>query len=67
VSDLGIVHEGSPSGRLTVSVGIGYCGSPLDVSEPILFEYADRALYMAKGQGRNCVVLQVVRQKQAVA
>jgi diguanylate cyclase (GGDEF)-like protein len=66
VLGLDIVHEGAPSGRLTVSVGIGYCAGPVDISEPILFDTADRALYEAKAKGRDCVVLKQVPDRTLV-
>jgi diguanylate cyclase (GGDEF)-like protein len=44
-------------GRVTVSIGIGYTENAQDVDQTMLFETADRALYEAKRQGRNGVVL----------
>jgi predicted signal transduction protein with EAL and GGDEF domain len=44
-------------GRVTVSIGIGYTENAQDVEQTMLFETADRALYEAKRQGRNGVVL----------
>jgi len=67
VASLGIVHDGSPQGRLTVSLGVGHCAHASDLSEPILFEVADRALYEAKSRGRDCVVLSQVRETEPVA
>jgi len=53
VAELAIVHEGAPTGRLTVTFGIGYCARENDVSEATLFNAADEALYRAKREGRD--------------
>jgi diguanylate cyclase (GGDEF)-like protein len=57
VSLLAIQHEASRYGVVTVSVGIASFGrdTHLPRSE-MLLEYADRALYRAKADGRNLVV-----------
>ena len=67
VASLGIVHEGAPRSRLTVSLGVGHYAGASGVSEPLLFETADRALYEAKNRGRDCVVLSRVCETAASA
>ena len=54
ISKLTIGHNGS-SIRPTVSIGISTrtCGQKEHISD--LFDRADRALYIAKQSGRNCV------------
>jgi len=75
VHDLDIPHEGSPIGRVTISLGLAsaidlvpesaYAGRDVEKgSDPtILVEQADRALYAAKTNGRN----QVIRLPRSVA
>jgi diguanylate cyclase (GGDEF)-like protein len=57
VEQLEIVAPKGALGRVTVSIGIGYAEDAVDVDQRMLFETADRALYDAKEQGRNIVVL----------
>ncbi len=55
IQQLGIPHEGSVFGSLTVSVGVATL-IPLQVEGlPRLLGAADWALYEAKREGRNCV------------
>ena len=54
VHALGIVHEGSPVGRLTVSAGVTALGP--GESTAAFARRADEALYRAKADGRNRVV-----------
>jgi len=55
IQQLGIPHEGSVFGSLTVSVGVATL-VPLQVEGlPRLLGAADWALYEAKREGRNCV------------
>jgi diguanylate cyclase (GGDEF)-like protein len=55
VADLGIPHEGAPSGRLSISLGMvaGEAGELLDT----MLQQADEALYRAKTAGRDRVSL----------
>lgn len=47
----------SDGARLALSVSIGMANFPLDTDAPkLLLEYADQAMYLAKDQGRNCVM-----------
>ena len=59
VTSLGLRHEGSPYGIVTLSAGVGSCQF---VSEPgtwpSLIKAADEALYAAKAQGRNTIAVQ---------
>jgi diguanylate cyclase (GGDEF)-like protein len=58
VSGLDIPHAGSPSGRVTVSVGVAAVDAAREASHETAIRLADRALYLAKDQGRDrCVVL----------
>jgi diguanylate cyclase (GGDEF)-like protein len=59
VSGLDIPHVGSPStGRVTVSVGVAAVDAAREASHETAIRLADRALYLAKDQGRDrCVVL----------
>lgn len=54
VEALGIVHAGSPFGYVTISLGVAAFvpASPEDAATRLLAN-ADRALYTAKGAGRN--------------
>jgi len=54
VADLQLPHPATPSGKVTISIGIStWDGSP-NPSPEALISAADQALYLAKGRGRNC-------------
>jgi diguanylate cyclase (GGDEF)-like protein len=46
--------KSQPTGAVTVSIGISSFGPELDTPAEIIYA-ADRALYLAKGRGKNCV------------
>lgn len=54
--DLGLPHEGSEKGLITVSIGIAcYPGAVIERTEAELLRRADQALYDAKAAGRDRV------------
>jgi diguanylate cyclase (GGDEF)-like protein/PAS domain S-box-containing protein len=55
VECLGIPHEASSSGIVTISVGVAATQAGQDSDPAMLVGAADRALYAAKRQGRNCI------------
>jgi diguanylate cyclase (GGDEF)-like protein len=57
VEGLATVADGSAPAPVTVSIGIGFAQNARHSDRVALFEAADRALYSAKGRGRNQVVL----------
>lgn len=63
------LHVGSPSGQLTVSIGVaafdGDANPELTVEQ--LVHQADQRLYEAKAAGRNTVMPQDVHSQVAVA
>ncbi|HGL4258302.1 sensor domain-containing diguanylate cyclase [Burkholderia dolosa] len=58
VVELGIRHDASPFGCLTVSIGVSTCDPDRDAGMQAALKLADDALYRAKERGRNCVVVQ---------
>lgn len=55
VQALGLPHESSVAGVVTVSIGVASLVPQLTEGMPRLLSAADWALYEAKRQGRNCV------------
>ncbi|MFN6972589.1 MAG: GGDEF domain-containing protein, partial [Rheinheimera sp.] len=56
-ASLNIAHQTSPLGRLTVSIGIAVLVPQVHETSMLLVEKADQALYQAKNNGRNQVVV----------
>lgn len=52
-----IFHEGKPLGPVTVSIGLTIESLETNLSIDSLIQHADAALYQAKTEGRNRVVL----------
>jgi diguanylate cyclase (GGDEF)-like protein len=55
IARLDIPHAGSPSGRLTLSIGVAVARPVLGAPESEVVKEADEALYDAKRTGRNRV------------
>ena len=56
VHDVGIPHQDSAFGVLTISCGVAGLPSASKIdSSRYLVEFADQALYRCKNKGRNCV------------
>jgi diguanylate cyclase (GGDEF)-like protein len=55
LAELDLRHEDSPLGRITLSMGVA-ATIPENNDEGTLFAEVDRRLYLAKQQGRNCIV-----------
>ncbi|RQS13085.1 sensor domain-containing diguanylate cyclase [Burkholderia sp. Bp9002] len=58
IHDLGIRHDASEFGRLTASIGVATCFPQWDAGVQAALKLADDALYRAKENGRNKVVVQ---------
>jgi diguanylate cyclase (GGDEF)-like protein len=56
VEDLCITHASSPSGQVTISVGVASMVPGPGQDPENLLEAADSGLYRAKRRGRNAVV-----------
>jgi diguanylate cyclase (GGDEF)-like protein len=59
------VNAESPSARVTASIGVAIYVAARHTNAPALFQDADRALYDAKGGGRNQVVVFTPRAEPA--
>ena len=59
IEDLGLRHGNRPDGvdNVTVSVGVALCGGAEAMDPEAIVALADRALYIAKAEGRNCTRL----------
>jgi diguanylate cyclase (GGDEF)-like protein len=55
VEGLGIPHEDSPFGRVTLSVGVATMAASRDTGAEAVLKRADEALYEAKASGRNAM------------
>ncbi|MGU7784164.1 sensor domain-containing diguanylate cyclase [Burkholderia sp. PU8-34] len=58
IQELGIKHAASEFGRLTASIGVTTCFPEWDGGVQAALKVADEALYRAKANGRNKVVVQ---------
>ncbi len=51
------IRAGGSEIRVTVSIGLAFGAPHWPLSEISLIQAADEALYQAKAEGRNCVIL----------
>lgn len=61
---MGISHEYSPYGQVTLSIGIAACVPMMHDSEERLLGFADQALYQVKEKGRNNVAIATYQTKE---
>ncbi|MBL8021743.1 MAG: diguanylate cyclase [Leptospirales bacterium] len=66
VEGLRIDHEGAPGKIVTASIGVASLLPARDASPEILVKAADRALYRAKQEGRNCFAVFDVEKDGAI-
>lgn len=59
VHELGLKHASSPLGIVTVSLGVATTVPSQEKTPETLVELSDKALYLAKQQGRNCIICSV--------
>jgi diguanylate cyclase (GGDEF)-like protein len=58
IQALDIAHDDSPvAPRITVSIGIAHVGIETQMEAAALLKLADQALYQAKNQGRNRIMV----------
>ena len=55
VEELGLAHEDTDCGRVTISAGVSLAKVDRNDMETLLLSEADHSLYEAKRHGRNCV------------
>ena len=55
VSDLDIPHKDSPTGQVTISIGVAVAHPRRGIGSELLLRQADKALYEAKSDGRDRV------------
>jgi diguanylate cyclase (GGDEF)-like protein len=65
VARLALEHPASPSGRLTISIGLATADNGTHPSSTALVDAADRALYSAKSLGRNQTAYETITQAPA--
>ena len=58
IDAMDLVHAVSPTGRLTVSIGVACRIPDFSLAPDVLVEAADAALYVAKGEGRDRIVME---------
>ncbi|MDD9194424.1 diguanylate cyclase [Aliivibrio sp. S3MY1] len=50
-----IIHEYSTHQKISISVGVALVSCKESDSESVLLQMADKELYKAKDNGRNCI------------
>lgn len=55
IYNLDIPHEYSSHGKVSISIGVALARREGEHSELLLLQTADKELYKAKGNGRNCI------------
>lgn len=55
IYNLDILHEFSSHKKVSISIGVALAESEGESSELLLLQTADKELYKAKGNGRNCI------------
>jgi len=63
---MAIVHSKSPTGYLTVSIGISTAEPTQQISPQILLETAEQALYQSKQEGRNSIIFKMVTSSESI-